>query len=123
MVVLAVTLNDITCTFTDSEQPSRIDELAVYFPNDRPFDLVSLAVACKCRCACPADLTGDEQIDLEDLQVVAGILLQAGSPFIVEVEPGRCGDLNNDEQIDLEDLQAVAGILLDAGSPFIVPCK
>jgi len=54
---------------------------------------------------------------------VAGILLQAGSPFVVPVEEGHCGNMNDDLQIDLEDLQAVAGILLDAGSPFIVPCE
>jgi hypothetical protein len=74
-------------------------------------------------CPCPGDLNADTQIDLDDLQAVAGILLQAGSPFIVSVDEGHCGDLNNDEQIDLDDLQAVAGILLNAGSPFIVPCQ
>ena len=73
-------------------------------------------------CPCPGDVNDDTQIDLDDLQAVAGILLDAGAPFIVPVEPGHCGDLNNDEQIDLEDLQAVADILLGAGSPFIVPC-
>ena len=73
-------------------------------------------------CECAGDLNNDTQIDLEDLQAVAEILLNAGAPFIVPVEPGHCGNLNNDEQIDLEDLQAVAGILLDAGSPFIVLC-
>jgi len=73
-------------------------------------------------CPCPGDLNADTQVDLEDLQAVAGILLNAGSPFIVPVGEGHCGDLNNDLQIDLEDLQAVAGILLDAGSPFIVQC-
>ena len=74
-------------------------------------------------CPCLGNLNGDTQIDLEDLQAVAAILLDAGAPFIVPVEPGHCGNLNGDEQIDLEDLQAVAGILLDAGSPFIVPCN
>ena len=74
-------------------------------------------------CACPGDLNDDGQIDLEDLQAVAGILLDAGSPFVVGVEEGHCGDLNTDVQLDLEDLQAVAGILLQAGSPFIVPCE
>jgi len=74
-------------------------------------------------CACPGDLTGDDQIDLDDLQAVAGILLEAGSPFIVPLEQGHCGDLNGDIQADLDDLQAIAAILLDAGSPFIVPCE
>ena len=73
-------------------------------------------------CACPGDLNNDTQVDLEDLQAVAGILLDAGAPFIVQVEARHCGDLNEDEQVDLDDLQAVAGILLDAGSPFIALC-
>ena len=72
---------------------------------------------------CPGDLNNDTQVDLDDLQAVAGILLDVGSPFIVPVEQGNCADLNADAQADLDDLQAVAGILLDAGSPFIVPCE
>ena len=32
------------------------------------------------------DLNSDEQIDLDDLQAVAGILLEAGSPFVVPCE-------------------------------------
>jgi hypothetical protein len=74
-------------------------------------------------CPCLGDLSGDGQIDLEDLQAVAGVLLEAGSPFVVAVGEGDCGDLNTDLQLDLEDLQAVAGILLDAGSPFVAPCE
>lgn len=77
-------------------------------------------------CACRGDLNDDHQIDLDDLQAVAGILLDGapGAPgFIVPVEPGHCGDFNADGQVDLDDLQAVAGTLLDAGSPFIVPCE
>ena len=74
-------------------------------------------------CLCPGDLNSDDQVDLEDLQAVAGILLDAGSPFVVLVGEGDCGDLNNDEQIDLEELQAIAGILFNAGSPFVAPCE
>ena len=73
-------------------------------------------------CSCMGDLNEDAQVDLDDLQAVAGILLDAGSPFIVLVEAGHCGDLNEDGQVDLDDLQLVAGVLLDAGSPFIVQC-
>ena len=74
-------------------------------------------------CACFGDLDGNTQVDLDDLQAVAGILLQAGSPFVVEVEEGHCGDVDENSQIDLDDLQTVAGILLQAGSPFIAPCE
>ena len=84
---------------------------------------VKLAGASQESCACPGDLNTDDQVDLEDLQAVADILLDAGSPFIVQVEPGHCADISADEQVDLEDLQLVAGILLDAGSPFIVSCE
>jgi len=73
-------------------------------------------------CVCLGDLNTDSQVDLDDLQAVAGVLLNAGSPFIVQVDGGHCGDLNEDDQVDLDDLQAVAGILLNAGSPFISPC-
>jgi len=34
-------------------------------------------------CSCLGDLNADKQVDLEDLQALAGILLDAGSPFIV----------------------------------------
>jgi len=74
-------------------------------------------------CPCPGDLTEDGQVDLEDLQAVAGVLLQAGSPFIVPAAEGDCADINEDGQVDLDDLQLVAGILLEAGSPFIAPCE
>ena len=87
------------------------------------FELMSVGAPPPPVCLCPGNLNDDDQIDLEDLQAVAGILLQAGSPFIVEVGAGHCGNMNDDLQIDLEDLQAVAGILLQAGSPFVVPCE
>ena len=74
-------------------------------------------------CACPGDLNGDDQIDLEDLQAVAGVLLGVGSPFVAPIPPAPlCAELTGDPQVDLEDLQAVAGILLNAGSPFVVLC-
>jgi len=75
-------------------------------------------------CICPGDVNTDSQVDLEDLQAIAGVLLDAGSPFIAAVPPAPiCADINGDSQADLDDLQAVAGILLNAGSPFIVPCE
>ena len=75
-------------------------------------------------CACPGDLNGDGQIDLDDLQAVAQVLLDVGSPFIAAIPPApECGELTGDSQVDLDDLQAVATILLDAGSPFIVLCQ
>jgi len=73
-------------------------------------------------CTCRGNVNRDMQVDLDDLQGVAQILLDAGSPFVVPVAVGDCGDINEDGQIDLDDLQGVAGILLDAGSPFVVPC-
>jgi len=73
-------------------------------------------------CTCLGEVTDDGQVDLDDLQAVAAVLLEAGSPFVVQVEPGDCADLNADGQLDLDDLQALASILLDAGSPFISSC-
>jgi len=75
------------------------------------------------QCRCPGDVNNDTQVDLEDLQAVAGILLDAGSPFVVPCDAGDCVDINSDGQIDLEDLQATAAILLEAGSPFVIPCS
>ena len=87
------------------------------------FELKSVGTPPPPVCPCPGNLNADQQVDLEDLQALAGILLDAGSPFVVPVGQGHCGDLNTDLQLDLEDLQAVAGILLQAGSPFVVPCN
>jgi len=75
-------------------------------------------------CACPGNLNDDDQIDLEDLQALAGVLLGVGSPFVAPIPPAPlCAELTGDDQADLEDLQALAGILLQAGSPFVVPCN
>ena len=91
-------------------------------PNPAQIDRDTNGRGDQCNCPCPGNVTVDDKIDLEDLQAVAGILLEAGSPFIVYVDEGHCADLNADGQADLEDLQAVAGILLNVGSPFIAPC-
>jgi len=95
--------------------------------NEIKMDALQLFVVYSGDCPCPGDVSpppaGDGQIDLEDLQAVAGILLQAGPPFVVPVGQGDCGDVNTDLQLDLEDLQAVAAILLNAGPPFVVPCE
>jgi len=101
--------------FPDCARPGREGGRAIL----NAFELVSAAAM---ECPCIGDLNADEQVDLEDLQGLAGFLLDAGSPFVVPVEAGHCGDLNSDLQLDLEDLQGVAGILLQAGSPFVVPC-
>jgi len=85
--------------------------------------LLSCPAASGKQCRCPGDVNDDSQVDLEDLQDVAGILLDAGSPFIVPCDAGDCADFNRDGQIDLEDLLAIAGMLLDAGSPFVAPCS
>ena len=99
------------------------DQIVINPDNGQGFVEVSATGGQPPACPCPGDLNEDEQIDLEDLQALAGILLDAGSPFVVEAEPGHCADLNADEQIDLEDLQQVAALLLQAGSPFVVQCE
>lgn len=72
---------------------------------------------------CPGDLDDNDQVDLDDLQAVAQILLDVGSPFIAPVPPANAAaDLDSNGQVDLDDLQAVAQILLDVGSPFIAVC-
>ena len=75
-------------------------------------------------CRCLGDTNSDGQLDLDDLQNVAQILLDVGSPFIALCCPfNECADVNSDRQIDLEDFQGIAEMLLDAGVPFIVPCE
>ena len=98
------------------------DQIAINPNNGQGFVEVT-ATGGPIGCDCLADLNDDAQIDLDDLQAVAQILLGAGSPFVVPVESGHCADLNDDAQIDLDDLQAVAQILLGAGSPFVVHCQ
>ena len=41
---------------------------------------------CGEECTCKGDMNDDDQIDLDDLQALAGILLNAGSPFVVLCE-------------------------------------
>jgi len=103
-------------SYADPARPGREGSKAIL----NAFELMSAWAPV---CACPGDLNADDQVDLDDLQAMVGILLDAGSPFIVDVEDGYCGDLNEDGQVDLDDLQATAGILLNAGSPFIVRCN
>ena len=72
---------------------------------------------------CAGDLDGNNQVDLDDLQGVANILLAMGAPFIAPVPPANAAaDLDSNGQVDLDDLQAVANILLAVGAPFIAPC-
>ena len=104
-------------SYPDPARPGREGSKGVL----NAFEVISVG-SVQQECACPGNLSGDDQIDLEDLQLVAGVLLDAGSPFIVLVDEGDCADMNADGQADLEDLQLVADILLDAGSPFIVSC-
>ena len=85
--------------------------------------LLSCSVASVEPCGCPGDVNDDTQVDLDDLQLLAQMLFDAGSPFVVPRDAGDCADINDDGQMDLDDLQAIASILLDAGSPFIAPCS
>jgi len=77
----------------------------------------------ECDCPCLGDTNEDGQVDLEDIQNVASLLINAGIPLVYIGYTGSCEDLISDGQIDLEDLQALADMLLQAGVPFIVPCE
>jgi len=73
---------------------------------------------------CLGDLTGDSQIDLNDLTEMMNVLAAAGAPYIVPVTVGNeCADMvGNDAQIDLNDLTEMMNVLSAAGAPYIVPC-
>jgi len=57
-------------------------------PDQADSDGNGIGDACEAvdQCACKGDMNDDGQIDLEDLQMVANMLLQAGSPFIVQCD-------------------------------------
>jgi len=105
---------DVTINYIGLDAPG--------YSKDSPFNAFELFSE-PIECPCTGDMNTDDQIDLDDLQAVAGILLDAGAPFIVLVDEGHCADMNDDGQVDLDDLQLVAGVLLDVGSPFIAACE
>ena len=75
-------------------------------------------------CPCPGDLADPAgQVDLQDLDAMVNLLVNAGPPFIVTVGPGHCGDFDENGQVDLQDLDALVNLLVSAGPPFIVPCE
>jgi hypothetical protein len=76
-------------------------------------------------CPCPGDLADPAgQVDLQDLDAMVNLLVNAGPPFIVPVRPGDCGDMAQPTlQVDLQDLDAMVNLLVNAGPPFIVPCE
>ncbi len=76
-------------------------------------------------CPCLGDLAAPAgQVDLQDLDAMVNMLVAAGPPFIVPVEPGHCGDMAQPTgQVDLQDLDAMVNLLVNAGPPFIVPCE
>ena len=110
---------------TDSDADTVIDDCdnCPTVPNPDQTDTDRDRLGDRCDCPCPGDVNDDDQVDLEDLQHVAGMLLDAGSPFVVPSDPGDCTDMNTDRQIDLDDLHAIAGVLLNEGAPFIAPCS
>jgi len=57
-------------------------------PDQADSDDNGIGDACEAvdQCTCRGDMNTDGQIDLEDLQTLAGILLDAGSPFIVQCD-------------------------------------
>jgi len=110
---------------TDSDADGIIDDCdnCPTVPNPDQTDTDADGLGDACDCFCPGNVNDDTQVDLEDLQHVAEMLLDTGSPFVAPCEAGDCADFNGDGQIDLDDLQAIAGVLLNEGAPFIAPCS
>jgi len=106
-VVFTATLNDVTYTYTDDEpanQPQMIDEMAMYFPNDRPFDLVSLDFV---RCS---DLDESGLVDFNDL----GYFL--ADNWLWSGEPGgnNIADFDGDGMVNFYDFALFAVPWMDS---------
>lgn len=78
-------------------------------------------------CPCDGDMAEPiGQVDLQDLDAMVTLLVNAGAPFIVPCPDPRCycGDMAEPTgQVDLQDLDAMVTLLVAAGPPFIVPCQ
>ena len=92
-------------------------EITDYMTNGIPAEPVG--------CPCQGDLAEPlGQVDLQDLDALVNLLVNAGPPFIVPVGPGHCGDMTDPmKQVDLQDLDALVNLLVNAGPPFILPCE
>jgi len=108
-VKCSITLNDRTYTWTDdsgSEQPSKIDVLAIHMRNGRPYNLWMI----KPLCQPPAgDADGDCDVDWNDLKILADNWI--GVCF----DGPCCGDLNGDWLVNPWDFSILASDWLEVG--------
>jgi hypothetical protein len=76
-VLMTITLNDRTYTYDDyeSDQPSKIDVLAVHMRNSRPYSRLVLGKVCHLG---PADINNDGVIDGNDLSILTDDWLLTG---------------------------------------------
>ena len=93
-----------------------------YNPDQADSDGDGLGDACDCMC--PGDLDHNGQVDLQDLDAMVNLLVNAGPPYLLHVQDWRshCGNFDGNGQLDLQDLDAMVQLLVNAGPPFIVPC-
>jgi hypothetical protein len=77
-VLMTITLNDRTYTYDDyeSDQPSKIDVLAVHMRNSRPYSRLVLDNVCEA--VGDADFYSDDVVDEKDLKVIADDWLLTG---------------------------------------------
>ena len=101
---LTITLNNRTYSWTDtssSEQPSKIDVLAVHMRNHRPYSRLVLGKLCNMA----ADFDGSGTVDTKDLYRLAKWWLLP-CPYL-----GNCegADINKDRKVNPRDLSLFAG--------------
>jgi len=102
-VVSSITLNDRTYTWTDdssSDQPAKIDVMAVHMRNGRPYSRLVLGRLCQ---PPPGDATDDCAVNLADLKV-----LTEHWPLDRCRDGALCGDFDGDSRTNYRDYCTLA---------------
>jgi len=103
-VEMTISLGDKSYSYTDdssSDQPDKIDVLAVHMRNHRPYPRLVLLKVCRLT----ADIDGNDTVDLNDFKTVASWWLER-----CRRSDNYCqgGDLSGDRRVNLRDFAVLA---------------